>query len=622
MSLGPVVAEETANPENLARAHYNLGMSFHRRGEYQQAVDEYRRALQLDNQVPAYHINLGSALESAGDVDAASLAYTEALRLAPEVVFPLQRLGMLAYQRGELDRARQFFQKTVALQPDEGENYYNLGLIDYRGEDYEAAIRNFLQALDKGYEKAQVYYNLGLSYFHADALGPAIESYRQALRLNPEDPLAHLNLGVAYRKRGEFDAALWEYDRVLELNPESVSAHVNQGVVYRMQGKRDEAIAAYQAALALDPENETARFNLNLLTMQPEISAAPRTVTPVSDIPEESPVPEPVRTPTTVTATTVFREVVEPLPPEPEEAYRYDEIARLQEELEAANLRAIESLEKAREAQEQLTALRANRNVVTASQPTANVAELAEENQRLRAALEQVRAQQSHRNGPEMEVLTQEVTELRDRNEVLKDKLDQTLDELQQTYTDYRAAERRQLETSADLTSQIEAARGELERSRFMVGESEERAHRAERELELSNQGYEGRLLEMELQMREAQQATATRIVELQTEVSRLQERVQREHELYVAASQHIKQLEELLRGQGRQRININTAERADLKMITALNERLIDNILWYRQNIGIFVSIDELQNVPGIDRHIYREVIDYVEVVAPGGVD
>ena len=47
--------------------------------------------------------------------------------------------------------------------------------------------------------------------------------------------------------------------------------------------------------------------------------------------------------------------------------------------------------------------------------------------------------------------------------------------------------------------------------------------------------------------------------------------------------------------------ININTASKADLMTLPGIGESKADAILSYRENNGVFSSIDDLCNVPGI---------------------
>jgi tetratricopeptide (TPR) repeat protein len=81
-------------PDHLD-AHINLGRLLHSQGEVAQATDHYQHALALDPQNPTAAFNLAVAFEDAGEADKAVTAYIEALSLEPtcsEAHFNLARL--------------------------------------------------------------------------------------------------------------------------------------------------------------------------------------------------------------------------------------------------------------------------------------------------------------------------------------------------------------------------------------------------------------------------------------------------------------------------------------------------------------------------------------------------
>ena len=62
-------------------------------------------------------------------------------------------------------------------------------------------------------------------------------------------------------------------------------------------------------------------------------------------------------------------------------------------------------------------------------------------------------------------------------------------------------------------------------------------------------------------------------------------------------------------------RTNINLADLGVLILVPGMDERLAQNVLWYRQNIGPFKSVADLKKVPGMDEAHYTMMVDHVSV-------
>ena len=62
-------------------------------------------------------------------------------------------------------------------------------------------------------------------------------------------------------------------------------------------------------------------------------------------------------------------------------------------------------------------------------------------------------------------------------------------------------------------------------------------------------------------------------------------------------------------------RININTAEAADLMTLPGIGESKARSILSYREEKGGFSSTEEIMNITGIKEGVYSKIKDYITV-------
>ncbi len=134
-------------PGRISVAHNNLGVALRKKGQTDEAIDQYRIAAMLKPDDPEPHCNLGHAYLDKGQMDAAIQEYEMALRIRPDQPEIRNNLGVAYGVQGRLDMAIQQHQAAVRLRPDFAEAYFNLGLIFLKTGDVAGARRAFESGL-------------------------------------------------------------------------------------------------------------------------------------------------------------------------------------------------------------------------------------------------------------------------------------------------------------------------------------------------------------------------------------------------------------------------------------------------------------------------------------------
>ena len=116
--------------------HNNLGLALAQKGQVDEAVTHFRKALEIKPDYANAHQNLGVALEGRGQSDAAIAHYQRALELKPDYPdITHNNLGSALARRGQLDAAIVHFRKALELRPDYVEARNNLDLaLRLRGQ--------------------------------------------------------------------------------------------------------------------------------------------------------------------------------------------------------------------------------------------------------------------------------------------------------------------------------------------------------------------------------------------------------------------------------------------------------------------------------------------------------
>jgi eukaryotic-like serine/threonine-protein kinase len=114
---------------DASAAHNNLGLALYYRNQLDDAIAEYRRAIDLDLKYAPAHNNLGLALAAKQQLDKAIAEFKRAIDLDPKIAMPHYNLGSALQDRGQLDDAAAAYHDAIKLDPNYAETYCNLGLI-------------------------------------------------------------------------------------------------------------------------------------------------------------------------------------------------------------------------------------------------------------------------------------------------------------------------------------------------------------------------------------------------------------------------------------------------------------------------------------------------------------
>lgn len=101
-----------------ARPHNNLGLIYAESGRNEQALSEFRFAVERDPGFAEAHVNLGNELYTAGRLDEAAAAYEKAAELAPGFAKVHYNLGNLYLRIGRRGDAITAYEKALSLKPD------------------------------------------------------------------------------------------------------------------------------------------------------------------------------------------------------------------------------------------------------------------------------------------------------------------------------------------------------------------------------------------------------------------------------------------------------------------------------------------------------------------------
>jgi Flp pilus assembly protein TadD len=121
-----------------------VGSSLHRLGRSDEAIENYRRAVQLKPDDSGLHTRLGSALVRQERLDEAIPCYEQAIQLSPRSAVAFNNfawmLATCADAKFHAARAVALGKQAVELSPKTGDYWNTLGVARYRAGDFDGAI--------------------------------------------------------------------------------------------------------------------------------------------------------------------------------------------------------------------------------------------------------------------------------------------------------------------------------------------------------------------------------------------------------------------------------------------------------------------------------------------------
>ncbi|MEM7051629.1 MAG: tetratricopeptide repeat protein [Acidobacteriota bacterium] len=219
-------------------AEAGLGQVALSRKDYQRAVDELSRALELAPLARRLHYPLGLAYRGLGNDEKARwhLARRGDVGVRPPDPLIDDLESLKSGERVHLQRGRQAF----------------------RAGDYGAAVESYEKAVAAQPESARARVNLAAALSALGRTDEAEEELEAALLISPNNPTARFNLGTLLASRKAYALALEHLDKAARLAPKDVGIRLELARALESSGRQGEALTEYQKCRQLDPVQESA----------------------------------------------------------------------------------------------------------------------------------------------------------------------------------------------------------------------------------------------------------------------------------------------------------------------------------------------------------------------------
>jgi tetratricopeptide (TPR) repeat protein len=242
----------------------NLGAAYSGLGRYENAIEEYKRALVLARDNETIRFNLALAYYKAAYFSEAASELTRFLTGSPtSSQAPTARLVLAdcEVRLGEYKTVINLLSPLADSDPNDRTVTYLLGsaLI---GDGQLTKGQEIIDRVFRDDDSAEARLLMGSILLLADEAQNALKEVQRAIELNPKLPGVQAWYGRVLMRLGDMEKAKIAFKTELASNANDFDANLYLGILLRQDKQVDEALGYLSHAVQLRPRDQYARYHL------------------------------------------------------------------------------------------------------------------------------------------------------------------------------------------------------------------------------------------------------------------------------------------------------------------------------------------------------------------------
>ncbi|RWS17971.1 transmembrane and TPR repeat-containing protein 2-like protein [Dinothrombium tinctorium] len=260
----------------LAMAHLNMGLVLGQLGKKAEAIEVYKHCASLDGtglKDPKTHestkisalFNLGRLYADDGQYKEAIEVYQEAIDKMPSHYQPQSLYNMMGeahFKLGQFKQAEHWYKEALKVKKDHIPAHLTYAKLLAKLHRLQEAEHWFLKAKELDPNDSSVYQHYGQFLSECERHEEAADIYVRGAQLAPNDYEMVFNAANALRQALRNTEAEKFYKEAVILRPNEVTSHMNLGAMLHVNGKLLEAESSYLEALRLKPDDTITQNNL------------------------------------------------------------------------------------------------------------------------------------------------------------------------------------------------------------------------------------------------------------------------------------------------------------------------------------------------------------------------
>jgi tetratricopeptide (TPR) repeat protein len=297
-----VLLQQAANDIKRALIYYHIGCAKYGKGEYEEAITAYEKAIKIQQTLPSNDPDLaksyngiGAVYQGMADYSKALSSYKKALDIRqnllppnpPDLAASYNNIGIVYHEMSDYSSALSSYEKALEIRqkslppnhPDLAASYNNIGTVHHDKGDYSNALSSYENALGIRQKSllpnhshlAESYNNIGTVYHDMDDYSKALSSHEKALEIqqqsifpnHPDLAKTYNNIGNVYSGKCENSKAFSFHEKALEFQQKSLSlnhpdlakTYISLANIYVLMSEHLKGIPLYMKALKIQQQS-------------------------------------------------------------------------------------------------------------------------------------------------------------------------------------------------------------------------------------------------------------------------------------------------------------------------------------------------------------------------------
>lgn len=232
-----------------------------RLGRYEEAIDRYRQALDLEPENTAIRVNLALAHYKRAEFRQAAAELELAHTRQPGHRQARDLLADCYLRLGENRKVIALLEPLEATAAEDLSVAWLLGMAFIRERELARGQRLLDRILRQG-ETAEAQMLIGAAALEAADYSKALAALKKAAQLKPDLPGLQALYGRALMENDDPEAAKQAFRRELASDPDDFDSNLHLGALLRIERKLEEAAPFIERALRLRPASIAARYQM------------------------------------------------------------------------------------------------------------------------------------------------------------------------------------------------------------------------------------------------------------------------------------------------------------------------------------------------------------------------